>query len=195
MLLGVLVGGATQGCLAADASDVEGGESADDISTPGRWQLPATLVSRAGEQFVGYDGGPAWEGGRNCTNTTPGSEKLRKHLLAKFPGTIRSIGGYSCRPNTASPEETSLHGTGRALDVMIPTTRSGRADNTRGDKVAHYLVEHAEELQVQYIIWDQSSWSPGSEETAPYGGPNPHVDHIHVEITEDAANLRATWYR
>jgi hypothetical protein len=38
---------------------------------------------------------------------------------------------------------------------------------------------------VQYIIWDRSDWngSHSGDKMDDYGGPVPHIDHIHVELT------------
>jgi hypothetical protein len=181
--------------MACAAPDQQAAETEDDVATPGPWRLPEDLVTRAEAQSVSYDYGPPWEGGIHCaTGPTPGSRALAAYLLRTFPGEIRSIGGFACRPNTASPEETSLHGTGRALDIMIPTVR-GDADNAKGDRVVRWLVEHAQEVGVQYIIWDHSSWFPGDGEASPYGGPVPHVDHIHAELDEEAAAKGTPWFQ
>ncbi len=90
----------------------------------------------------------------------------------------------------------SVHSIGRAIDLMIPTI-GGDADNTAGDAVANWLVENAQRIGVQLVIWDRSSWNasraPGAK-LNPYTGPIPHVDHIHMELSLDAANRRTPFF-
>lgn len=163
-------------------------------TTSPNWSLP-TEVRAAGDALtVRYDSPPAWANGANCTSYTDGAAELRRHILATFPG-ITSIGGYNCRANSANPSETSVHGVGRALDVMISPV-NGRANSTIGDPIANWLVRNAAEIGVQYIIWNRVRWS-GSRmpRVAPYGGPNPHTDHIHVELNLDGARRRTPWFQ
>jgi hypothetical protein len=132
---------------------------------------------------VPYDSAPPWADGVNCAGgLAPGASDLGDALQQRFPQIVR-VYGYDCRPNTANVTELSQHGTGRAVDLAIPTIDGG-ADNERGDAVATWLVEHSGDIGVQLIIWDRGVWlgsDPGS--VKPYGGPDPHVDHLHVELT------------
>ena len=194
------------GCGAADDADEEEGgrarrgarvsDSSERLAQAGAWKLPASVKAAGEKQYVGYDSPPKWSGGKNCTGTfTKGAAKLKNHLLSTYPG-ISSIGGYACRQNTANKAETSVHGTGRALDIMIPKIK-GQADNTVGDAIANWLVVNAEDLGVQFIIWDQTKWnaSYSSNKAKPYGGPVPHTDHIHVELDLDGAAMKTAWYK
>ncbi len=159
------------------------------LSQPGNWVPPVVGAHQR------YDDAPAWQSGRNCTGTfTAGAAELKAHLQANYPQ-ISSIGGYSCRQNTADGSKTSVHGTGRALDIMIPTT-GGRADNDKGDLIARWLIENAAEVGLQYIIWDRTSYNSSRSGTKyrTYTGPNPHVDHLHVELNLEGANRRTSFY-
>jgi peptidoglycan hydrolase-like protein with peptidoglycan-binding domain len=163
--------------------------------TADRWVLPANVRAAGEAQLVRYDGAPAWQGGRNCTGQfTAGAAALRRFIQANFAG-VTSIGGYNCRQNTANLAETSVHGTGRALDIMIPRV-GNRANSAVGDPIANWLVSNAAAIGVQYIIWNRVSWN-GSR-TRPkeraYTGPNPHTDHIHAELNHDGANRRTPWF-
>jgi hypothetical protein len=80
---------------------------------------------------------------------------LRTQLLEYFPQTAR-IGISSCREIDGT-DGMSLHGVGGALDIMIPTV-GGDADNDLGDPIAHWLIENAEAIGVQAIIWDHGIW-------------------------------------
>jgi len=157
-------------CASQDEIGVE-----DQASTiAGGWSLPSGVHDIAQTQFVAYDGAPPWDGGAHCSGTFfSGTAKLRQYLLAHYPQ-VSSIGGYDCRPNTADTSLTSIHGTGRALDVMIPTI-GGDADNTAGDPIANWLITHAEYIGVQFAIWDHMDWEANrsGEMLRSYGGPIP----------------------
>jgi hypothetical protein len=132
------------------ASVVAGRDTVRD-GYPGRWRVP-TGAGAAGSPPVVHDGAPPWAGGANCSGGfTPGAEELGPRLQASF-AQITRVFGYECRPNTALPNETSQHGTGRALDLAIPR-RDGDANNDLGDPVANWLVTHSSRIGVQLIIW------------------------------------------
>lgn len=183
------------GCLIEPATEEDLAEVGAGLTRPGPWSLPAD-VRRAGEaQYIAYDGATPWDGGAHCSGgIKTGTRQLGEYLLGRFRQ-IRSYGGYSCRQNTGNTSQMSVHGTGRAIDVMIPTER-GDADNGAGDPVANWLVEHAEQLGVQYIIWDRTSWGGyrSGRKDAPYTGPIPHIDHLHVELTIAAAGGASRWF-
>ncbi len=171
-------------------------EDAPKIAHPGRWVAPADVTAVGDRQNVGYDDAPPWNGGANCGGSfRPGARALGDHLRANFPG-VHQVQGYNCRPNTANTSQTSVHGTGRAIDVMVRTS-GGDADNDAGDPVAHWLMQNAEAIGVQIIIWDRSTWAPhrSPPKNRSYGGPNPHIDHLHVELTVDGAEMRTPWFR
>lgn len=170
-------------------ADIDEVDLSFDYDTTGRWLMPPWLVAQAQSYSVGYDGPPPWDDGANCGGSfLVGTQALGNRLLALF-SQISDLGGYSCRANTANMSETSVHGTGRAIDVFIPEI-AGQADNLRGDLVANWLVYHAEELGVQLVIWDRSQWiGVGADKHDSYGGPVPHSDHLHVELTLEAAEL------
>lgn len=168
------------------------------VVTADRWAIPASVREVAQTQHVRYDSPPAWAGNPgNCTGTfTDGARILKEYIEQNFPG-VTSIGGYSCRANTANTAETSVHGVGRALDIMI-TPVGGRANAAVGDRIANWLLQNAAAIGVQYVIWNRVRWSgsvrSGSKDAA-YTGPNPHIDHVHAEINLDAATRRTPWFR
>ncbi|MDO9020936.1 MAG: hypothetical protein Q8S73_00390 [Deltaproteobacteria bacterium] len=193
-LVGVsLAGAALVGCLSTEESDDDPGMDFSAIAVPGAWRLPSDVHAAGQRQYVRYDGAPAWSGGSNCgSGLGAPARALGDHLRRAFPGSVSSYGGFSCRPNTANTSQTSVHGTGRAIDVFIPTT-GGQADNTRGDVVANWLVTNAQRLGVQYIIWDRTQWnaSRSGDKVSPYGGPHPHHDHLHVELNTSARPIES----
>lgn len=167
---------------------------AEKAARSGRWTLPSNMTSVSTNQYVGYEGAPAWNGGRNCGGgLLAGTRQLGEYLVANFPG-ASYFQGYNCRQIRGS-SGMSLHGTGRALDVFVPLD-GGQADNDLGDPVAHWLMQNAEAIGVQLIIWDRSIWSAGrsSNKHRQYTGSHPHHEHLHIEITSAAAAKRTAWF-
>lgn len=181
------------GCLGDPGAQTE--ETQAGVARAGDWALPDDTQRIGDQQDVEYDAAGAWNGGAGCSGELlEGTRQVGEYLLDNFPG-ISSYGGYSCRQNTANTSQLSVHGTGRALDLMIPQD-DGAADNDAGDPVANWLVEHAELLGVQFIIWDRTDWGGYRDppKTDDYGGPNPHTDHIHMELTIAGADMRTDWF-
>ncbi len=199
-LLGLLVAALTMmvGCI----GEIEEGQRAEDyddrlsIAASGRWLIPSNINTIGNKQHVSYTGGGSWNGTGSCSgNFTGGAAKVKSYVAQHF-SKVSSIGGYACRPNTANTSKMSVHGTGRALDIMIPTI-GGSADNTAGDAIAHYMITHAEEIGIQLIIWDRTLWnaskSAGSKSRR-YGGPHPHNDHLHVELSVAGGKQQTPWF-
>ena len=180
-------------CVMDPGDEVE--STGAGLARPGNWTLPADVEAIGDQQDVEYDEAGAWNGGTGCSGQLlEGTRRIGDALLEMFDG-ISSYGGYSCRQNTGNTSQLSVHGTGRALDLMIPTD-GGAADNDVGDEIANWLVVNAESIGVQFIIWDRTDWGAyrNPPKADPYGGPNPHVDHIHMELTHDGANMRTAWF-
>jgi hypothetical protein len=173
------------GCTPAE------GRSRAELITPGPWSLPASTRMLGDDQDVTVTEGGPWIGTAGCHGgLTDGAGVMRGYLLEHFPQ-ITSIGGYSCREIVGLPGQMSVHGTGRALDVHIPTI-GGDADNDAGDPIANWLVENAEYLGIQRVIWDRTMWSaypPPYARVEPYDweGTSPHYDHLHVELSVEAS--------
>lgn len=169
------------------------------VARPGPWRPPASVRAAGDAARVLYAPAGPWRG-PSCSPCTdapgcsggvrPGTRWLAVVLRRRFPA-VRRIDGYCCRDVCADRPSgrMSLHGAGRALDVMIPLAPGG-ADNVHGDAVANWLVAHAERLGIQRVIWDGWEWSaarpPGARSRA-YEGCNAHRDHVHLELSVDAA--------
>jgi hypothetical protein len=73
------------------------------------------------------------------------------------------------------------HSSGKALDIMI-------SDPALGDAVAAFLQEHAAELNIYDIIWQQHIWTPeraseGWRYMEDRGSTTAnHYDHVHVSV-------------
>lgn len=124
-------------------------------------------------------------GATRCSSgPTPGA----RGAMAWFTGAYREEGGknlgiYNCRA-VRGGSSTSIHGVGRADDFGVPRT---------GQEWSWHLAEllrlHSAELGIQYIIHRRRQWSTsrcGAGWTY-YGGIADHFDHLHVELTPEAA--------
>lgn len=116
-----------------------------------------------------------------CTGSaSAGSRALMKWaMLAGL--TDVNMGIYSCRPIRGGGAR-SLHSEGRAGDHGVKSL-------AKGHRLVQTLRPHARALGIQCMIFDRRIWSaksPGRNGRA-YRGVNPHYDHVHIELTRNAA--------
>jgi hypothetical protein len=101
-----------------------------------------------------------------------------------WPG-IRSAGlGRSPAKASTAGRRRDLHEEGRAVDAMLaaPGTPEGRA---AGDALAAFVVENADRLGVQGVIWHGTEWFASNVGPAwePYDGGDAHTSHPHIELS------------
>jgi hypothetical protein len=96
----------------------------------------------------------------------------------------QNLGIYTCR-NVAGSSTTSCHAEGRACDVGYKMI-DGRA-NANGLALVKRLGEHGQALGIQAMIFNKIIYSAKSPNGRPYTGPNPHKDHVHIELTRKSA--------
>lgn len=153
----------------------------------GMW-TPASEVLDVGMQwYLPYEYADA------CVGTTlPGTLTLADWLVENTEAT--SYGTYACR-SIVGGSGMSVHSEGRAIDLFVPLDGS-EADNDLGDPIAAYLIEHAQELGISLVIWDQASWGAhrSGDKHESYGGTHPHHDHLHIELTTDGAWGSTPWF-
>lgn len=125
-----------------------------------------------------------WERAVECTSgPEPGAQALAAYLLAEYP-VAWSGGIYNCRTVRGSAQP-SMHGEGRAFDMMLPVV-DGRG-HPEGHEVVGRLGKVGRKLGVQCVIFDRTIWSARSPAGRPYTGVHPHHDHLHIELTRGAA--------
>ena len=117
----------------------------------------------------GSAGASAPVGGGSCpaSGLTAAARFVCASVNAQFG--ISTIGGY--RPGDGD------HGEGRAVDVMT--------SGAQGDAVAAYIQANAGRFNVEYVIWQQRIWFPGSgwRAMADRGSPTAnHMDHVHITV-------------
>ena len=152
------------------------------IGTP--WSPSPAAVAAASRASPDYDDAPPYDNGAGCAGGCFSSvREAGVELRAMFPG-ITDAQCYNCRPNTADGNATSIHGAGRALDLMVP-------DEATGTPVAEYLATHAEAIGVQYFIWRRTYFSRAGSggHFGAYTGPDDHDAHLHVEWDLHGARL------
>ncbi len=115
-----------------------------------------------------------------------GTKNLQVAINALWDYSL-SFGIYNCRLSTAGGS-LSVHAEGRAVDIGYPVLPGGIA-NPLGYLLLERLKRYAWELGIQYIIWDRKSYSRAFPNGKVYTGPNPHIDHLHIEQTWGAAKL------
>lgn len=119
---------------------------------------------------------------------TPRAERVRTRVEAAFGS--QSLGGFAPGGVRDGHIEGSAHYDGRAIDVFFrPVTPE---ETARGWRLAHWLVAHADELDVATVIFDRQVWSAGRsgrgwrQYSHPSGDTrNPvlaHEDHVHVDV-------------
>ena len=115
-----------------------------------------------------------------CTDDfTDGAKSLKALVEQNWKPPVTSIGGYACR-SIVGGDALSLHAVGRALDIMISAENPATLEV--GDKIRNFMINNAEALQVQRVIWNKNIWSADRDGWRPYTGESPHTDHLHVEI-------------
>jgi hypothetical protein len=174
-----------EGALVED----EGGEAR--AARPGMWQPPASTLAIGDTQYIPYVGAT---GCSSVGTLLPGTRDIADMLRASFPGAT-SYGGYNCR-KISGTNTWSVHSTGRAIDLFV-TLSGGQADNDLGDPIANWLIEHSNYLGISLVIWDRASWGPHRTPGAKhryYDGDHPHHDHLHIEVSQTAANRGTQWF-
>ncbi len=129
-----------------------------------------------------------------CTPAHPGTRDLKAYLLRRY-GFLRDGGTYCCRQNSSmtTVPMLSVHAIGRAMDLMVPMA-GGDADNTLGDETANWLVENAEYIGIQRVIWDRAFWNGEHGFGLLPATSRPHTDHLHVELSVAGAARQTPFF-
>ena len=117
---------------------------------------------------------------------TPDALLVTRCVAEQFPQ-ITTIGTYTGH----QPDLT------RAVDIMIPSYKSA-AGKHLGLQIRDWVRQHATELGVDYVIWNEQIWSTqragegwrqcGTPAAGCYSGPDDsagHRNHVHVSVFGD----------
>jgi MYXO-CTERM domain-containing protein len=212
--------GLTSALTACAASEYD--TSAANIAIEGPWVPPAATLALSNPQQVMVSEPPMVTGQCNstcpadargafglcvdpgCSGLKPGTRDLQLYIQRRW-NFVGAGGNYNCRRNSnqsvngfgvRSCTNLSVHSVGRAVDLMIPQA-SGGADNTNGDQVANWLIENAEYIGIQRVIWDGKYWNGGRINNHFSDIPNGvdhHTNHIHAELSVEGADRRTRFF-
>lgn len=121
-----------------------------------------------------------------ASGLTPRAEQVLEAMTGVFGK--QSLGGYAPGGVSQGHGAASTHYDGRAIDIFFrPVSEDNRRD---GWMLAHWLVAHAEDLDIQYVIFDDRFWSAHLTRAQwhDYDAPDPsneilrHLDHVHVDV-------------
>ena len=157
------------------------------MSGSARWEPDAFTVARGNalQGVVPYAPGTEIAvDGEATQKSIPAPVAAFAQWITTWPG-IRSAGTRRspAKPSTAG-RRRDLHEEGRAVDAMIadPNTAAG---NAAGDALSAFLVQNADRLGVQGLIWRRREWYASRSGAAweAYDGGDPHVSHPHIELS------------
>jgi hypothetical protein len=125
-----------------------------------------------------------YQAATGCTGSARiGARTMMSFALARFPG-MANGGIYDCRRIPGS-SAYSIHAEGRADDIMTGTGTPTLASRFLSEQMRVFSAQ----LGIQGIIHNRRCWfSNTGREWDTYHGSNPHVNHIHTELTRDASN-------
>ncbi|MBK8691151.1 MAG: hypothetical protein IPN17_02285 [Deltaproteobacteria bacterium] len=195
--------------LAGCVVDAELESQTSGIAVAGPWQPAASTRAIAATQHVTVVEPPAVSPLGRCTSTNafacscthpactpahPGTRDLNTFLLRRY-AFLRAGGTYCCRQNSATTRvpTLSVHATGRAIDLMVPMV-GGDADNTLGDQAANWLVENAEYIGIQRVVWDRAYWNGERGFGLLASASLSHTNHIHVELSVAGAARQTPFF-
>lgn len=200
----LLVAGSCTSSAVSTPDDDDVASIGQRVNIPGDWRPPPATLARALAQRVEVVEPPRvlplgsctstnpWVGTCThpaCTRAHPGTAEFGEYIYRRWPMMGRG-GSYVCRRNSNNTEFLSVHAVGRAIDVMVPMI-GGRANNTLGDSLANWLIENAEHIGIQRVIWDGSFWNGRGR----FGTASGHRDHIHLELSVAGANRLTPFFR
>ena len=121
---------------------------------------------------TGISMAPCADGSAVESGLTQDAIRVHRAVCAAFP----SVTGWGGTRGTGD-----YHGTGQALDIMIPNSSVGQA-------IANYVRANAKALGVSEVIWAQHIWtvqrsSEGWRAMPDRGSVTAnHYDHVHVSV-------------
>jgi hypothetical protein len=127
-------------------------------------------------------GFPPYDSASGCTSgPQPGALALARWIMEEYQARgAMNWGIFNCRP-VRGGGSWSIHAEGRAFDCGFAV---GDPD---ADDLLRRLLRAPGRLGIQAIIYDRWIYSRVSPEGRAYFGVNPHVDHLHIELTDESA--------
>jgi hypothetical protein len=148
-----------------DDTASSGGDTSGDDSTGGD--------TSGGDSSGGLSDAPCASGSAVEDGLVANAIAVHRAICAEFPEVTTY---YGLRPG-----DDGEHGTGQAIDSMVP-------DSATGDAIAEFVQDHYRALGVSEIIWSQRIWtvqrmSEGWRWMEDRGSDTAnHYDHVHVTV-------------
>lgn len=172
--------------------------------TGGRW-VPGAFTRARGDALQGAI--PAALGSRIAVDGEA-SQKPIPPAVAAFAAWVGTVPGFVSGGTRRSPPKPStagrvrdVHEEGRAVDAMLRDPASPEGIDA-GTRLATFLVENADALRVQGVIWRGTEWYATRSGAAweDYDGADAHTSHPHIEFSPDvlawsAADMNAALAR
>ena len=122
---------------------------------------------------------------------TPRAAACKKDVLNHFGQTaFAGVEVFNYRTKRGSTS-MSPHAIGNAIDFRVSKPYIGKAENVTasqkklGDATLNYLLDNADRLAIQTIIWFKKSYSRPSFNATNYTGQHAHYDHVHVDFVPE----------
>jgi hypothetical protein len=125
---------------------------------------------------------------------TPRAAACKKDVLNHFgQNAFTGVEVFNYRTKRGSTS-MSPHAIGNAIDFRVSKPYIGDAENVTasqkklGDDTLNYLLNNADRLAIQTIIWFKKSYSRPSFKATNYTGKHAHYDHVHVDFVPEHKN-------
>lgn len=159
-------------------------------------KLKITGVVQRGRMQVVYDGAVRWVTAKYLSRTKPSSSgggggavekglkpnaiKVHRAVMKAFPQIVTFYG--------VRPDPIPDHPSGRALDLMLPSSYRSASSQALGYRIRDWARAHARELGIQYVIFHQHIWNiqrdrEGWRFMASRGSDTAnHINHVHITV-------------
>jgi hypothetical protein len=134
---------------------------------------PEAQTTESAPVTAGLSSAPCPTGSDMESGLTSNAVAVHRAVCAAFPQ-VTTYGGVRTG-------DGGDHGTGHAVDIMIP-------DSSTGDQIAEWVRANASDLGVSEVIWSQHIWtvqrsSEGWRPMEDRGSTTAnHYDHVHVSV-------------
>lgn len=111
---------------------------------------------------------------------------LNRALRKRYPNIVIYGIGDPAHQATKSDHNPNKYGRVNAEDYML---RNG-FDHADAVWLCAWLIQ---DKRTKYVIFNRRIWEWDTQEWRPYGGKNPHTDHVHHSVHDSADNNDGEW--
>lgn len=143
-----------------------------EIENENGWRMRVRKTSEGVDRIV-----PPWAS-TYLRSTNPRINAVAAAAYA-FDEGVDCLGSKVCK-RIAGSTSWSQHAYGNAIDLAFRVPPPTGFDMARQDRLATFLVAHADELAIEHVIHRDRAWTRGSGWSS-YGGI--YHTHVHVDCT------------